>query len=103
MAALTRQPIVTIKLGALPIRLSGGDAPKRNMPPDSEEVAAWHPWIETSIELFDAGRRMFESNFPMQKRWCSYGVGVECVQALDAGASAEEKAALFAGAGRLWK
>jgi L-fuconolactonase len=98
MASLARQPNVTVKLGALPIRLSGGDAPKRETPPDSEEVAAaWRPWIETSIELFGADRCMFESNFPVQKRWCSYGVVWNAFKRLAASASADEKAALFAG------
>jgi L-fuconolactonase len=99
MAALARQPNVTVKLGALPIRLSGGDAPKRDTPPDSAEVAAaWRPWIETSIALFGADRCMFESNFPVQKRWCSYGVVWNAFKRLAAGASAGEKAALFGGA-----
>jgi L-fuconolactonase len=98
MAALARQPNVTVKLGALPIRLPGGDTPKRDTPPDSEEVAAaWRRWIETSIELFGADRCMFESNFPVQKRWCSYGVVWNAFKRLAAGASAGEKAALFAG------
>ncbi len=98
MAALARQSNVTVKLGALPIRLPGGDAPKRETPPDSEEVAAaWRPWIETSIELFGADRCMFESNFPVQKRWCSYGVVWNAFKRLGASASADEKAALFAG------
>ncbi len=98
MALLARRSNVTVKLGALPIRLSGGDAPKRDTPPDSEEVAnAWRPWIETSIALFGADRCMFESNFPVQKRWCSYAVVWNAFKRLAAGASADEKAALFAG------
>jgi predicted TIM-barrel fold metal-dependent hydrolase len=98
MAAVARQPNVTVKLGALPIRLSGSDAPKRDTPPNSEEVAAaWRPWIETSIELFGANRCMFESNFPVQKRWCSYSVVWNAFKRLAAKASADEKAALFAG------
>lgn len=98
MATLARQKNVTVKLGALPIRLSGGDSPKRETPPSSEEVAAaWRPWIETSIELFGADRCMFESNFPVQKRWCSYAVVWNAFKRLAAGASNDEKTALFAG------
>ena len=97
MAALARQKNVTVKLGALPIRLSGGDAPRREGPPDSEEVAtAWRPWIETSIELFGSDRCMFESNFPVQKRWCSYGVVWNAFKRLAEKVSDAEKAALFA-------
>lgn len=105
MAAVARQPNVSVKLGALPIRLTGGGIPKRDAPPDSKEVAAaWRPWIETSIELFGAGRCMFESNFPVQKRWCSYGVVWNAFKRLAAEASAGEKAALFAGtASRIYK
>ena len=98
MAALARHPNVTVKLGALPIRLPGAGAPKNDNPPGSEEIAqAWRPWIETSIELFGADRCMFESNFPVQKRWCGYAVVWNAFKRLAAGASAEEKANLFAG------
>jgi len=40
---------------------------------------------------------MFESNFPVQKRWCSYAVVWNAFKRLAAGASPGEKAALFAG------
>jgi predicted TIM-barrel fold metal-dependent hydrolase len=97
MAALARHPNVTVKLGALPIRLPGSSA-NRDMPPSSEEVvAAWKPWLETCIELFGANRCMFESNFPVQKRWCSYAVVWNAFKRIASGASAAEKAALFAG------
>lgn len=93
-----RRENVFIKLGALPIRMPGftGD---RSLPPGSEEVAeAWRPWITTCIEAFGPTRSMFESNFPVQKRWCSYQVCWNAFKRLSAGASAEEKAALFSGA-----
>ncbi|OJW25140.1 MAG: hypothetical protein BGO51_27845 [Rhodospirillales bacterium 69-11] len=97
MAELARQPNVTVKLGALPIRLPG-DGPKREAPPGSEEVAtAWRPWIETCVTLFGAERCMFESNFPVQKRWCSYAVVWNAFKRLAAGASEAEKHALFDG------
>ncbi len=97
MAALSRHPNVTVKLGALPIRLPGSTA-NRDLPPSSEEVAtAWRPWLETCIELFGADRCMFESNFPVQKRWCSYAVVWNAFKRIASGASAAEKAALFAG------
>src|ERR1700684_2845995 len=97
MAALARHPNVTVKLGALPIRLPGSTA-SRDMPPSSEEpAAAWRPWLETSIELFGADRCMFESNFPVQKRWSTYQVTWNAFKRIAAGASVPEKAALFAG------
>jgi predicted TIM-barrel fold metal-dependent hydrolase len=98
MAALAKHHNVTVKLGALPIRLPGIGKTSKDTPPSSEEVAAaWRPWLETSIELFGAGRCMFESNFPVQKRWCSYQVVWNAFKRIAANASAADKAALFAG------
>jgi len=98
MTALAKRPNVTVKLGALPIRLPGVGSPSRDTPPASGEVAAaWRPWLETSIELFGAGRCMFESNFPVQKRWSSYQVTWNAFKLIAVAASAAEKAALFAG------
>jgi L-fuconolactonase len=98
MTALAKRPNVTVKLGALPIRLPGAGTPPRDMPPGSEEVAAaWRPWLETSIELFGADRCMFESNFPVQKRCSSYLVTWNAFKRIAGGASAADPAALFAG------
>jgi predicted TIM-barrel fold metal-dependent hydrolase len=98
MAALAKRSNVTVKLGALPIRLPGPGAVSKELPPGSEEIAAaWGPWLRTSIELFGADRCMFESNFPVQKRWSSYAVTWNGFKRIAAGASAAEKAALFAG------
>ena len=44
-----------------------------------------------------ARRCMFESNFPVQKRWCSYAVLWNARKHLASGASAAGKTALFAG------
>ena len=95
---IAERPNVYVKLGALPIRMPGfqGD---RSLPPGSEEVAAaWRPWIETCIEAFGAPRAMFESNFPVQKRWCSYQVCWNAFKRLAANASDSEKRDLFADA-----
>ena len=98
MAVLAKHPNVTVKLGALPIRLPGVSTASKEKPPSSEEVAeVWRPWLETGIELFGANRCLFESNFPVQKRWCSYQVVWNAFKRLAAGASADDKAALFAG------
>lgn len=89
---------VFIKLGALPIRMPDytGD---RTLPPGSEEVAeAWRPWMETCIEAFGSSRSMFESNFPVQKRWCSYQVCWNAFKRIAMHATATEKVELFAGA-----
>jgi len=97
MAALAGHPNVTVKLGALPIRLPGSGTSKENPPSSEETAAAWRPWLETCIELFGADRCMFESNFPVQKRWSSYQVVWNGFKRIAAGASATEKAALFSG------
>ena len=89
---------VYIKLGALPIRMPSYEG-DRSLPPGSEEVAvAWRPWIETCIEVFGAERSMYESNFPVQKRWCSYQVCWNAFKRISAGASVGEKTDLFSGA-----
>ncbi|MFK7914406.1 MAG: amidohydrolase [Pseudomonadales bacterium] len=100
-AAITRvskRANVFVKLGALPIRMPSYDG-DRSLPPGSEEVAAaWRPWMETCIEAFGPARSMYESNFPVQKRWCSYQVCWNAFKRISAGASEAEKADLFAGA-----
>ena len=88
---------VYVKLGALPIRMPDFEG-DRSLPSGSEEVAAaWRPWIETCIEAFGPTRSMFESNFPVQKRWCSFQVCWNAFKRLAVNASKSEKHALFAG------
>src|SRR3984957_12130720 len=97
MTELARHDNVSVKLGALPVRRSEA-ARQAGGPLSSEEIAsAWRPFVEVCIEQFGAGRCMFESNFPVQKRWCSYAVLWNACKRLAAGASAAEKAALFSG------
>lgn len=100
-AAITRvsnHNNVFIKLGAMPIRMPSFEG-DRSLPPGSAEVAAaWRPWMETCIEAFGPARSMYESNFPVQKRWCSYQVCWNAFKRISASASASEKADLFAGA-----
>ena len=82
----------------MPIRKPSYDG-DRSLPPGSEEVAAaWRQWMEPCIDAFGAERSMYESNFPVQKRWCSYQVCWNAFKRISAGASASEKADLFAGA-----
>ena len=95
---LSKRENVFVKLGAMPIRMPSYEG-DRSLPPGSQEVAdAWRPWIETCIEAFGAERSMYESNFPVQKRWCSYQVCWNAFKRISAGASASEKTNLFAGA-----
>ena len=78
---------VFVKLGALPIRM-----------PDFEGDRDVPPGIETCIEAFGPLRSMYESNFPVQKRWCSLQVCWNAFKRISAGASDPEKRDLFAGA-----
>jgi L-fuconolactonase len=98
MTALARHDNVHVKLGALPVRRSGARRRDGAPPLSSEEIAmAWRPFVEVCVEQFGARRCMFESNFPVQKRWCSYSVFWNACKRLAAGASADEKSALFSG------
>ncbi|MCO6416934.1 amidohydrolase family protein [Siccirubricoccus sp. KC 17139] len=101
MAELATCPNVHMKLGGLGMRINGMGFEDKADPPSSDELAAaWKPWMHTTIELFGATRCMFESNFPVDKGSYSYGVFWNACKKLAAGASAAEKAALFAGTAR---
>jgi predicted TIM-barrel fold metal-dependent hydrolase len=98
MVALARHDNVHVKLGALPVRRKGPGREAGGPPLSSADIAAaWRPFVDVCLEWFGPGRCMFESNFPVQKRWCSYPVLWNACKRLAAGASADEKAALFAG------
>jgi predicted TIM-barrel fold metal-dependent hydrolase len=98
MAELAACPNVSVKLGGLGMRMFGFDVHLGDLPPSSEQLAAaWRPYIETSIDLFGASRAMFESNFPVDKGSCGYGVLWNAFKRLTAGYAPAERAALFAG------
>jgi len=70
-------------------------------PPSSTELAAlWGPYIATCIELFGPNRCMFESNFPVEKMGIGWAALWNAFKRIAAGASAEEKRALFGGTAR---
>jgi L-fuconolactonase len=95
---LAKCPNVSIKLGGLGMRINGYDFHEQAEPPSSEALAkAWKPYIDTCIEAFGADRCMFESNFPVDKGSYGYGVFWNACKLLAKGASAGEKADLFAG------
>jgi L-fuconolactonase len=96
MTKLASHENTYVKLGALPVRRSDKKRGAEAAPLSSEEIAtAWRPFFDVCLELFGARRCMFESNFPVQKRWCSYAVLWNACKRLAASASADEKAALF--------
>jgi predicted TIM-barrel fold metal-dependent hydrolase len=96
--ALAACPNVYVKLGGLAMIVNAFDFHAEPLPPSSGEMArAWRPYVEACIEAFGADRCMFESNFPVDKGACSYPVLFNAFKRLTAGASASEKADLFAG------
>jgi predicted TIM-barrel fold metal-dependent hydrolase len=89
-------PNVHVKLGGLGMPINGFEFHKRPSPPGSEELAAtWRPYIETCIEAFGVDRAVFESNFPVDRTSCSYGVLWNAFKRIANGCSAAEKARLF--------
>ena len=99
--ALAGCPNVTMKLGGMMMRLAAFDYGTQPAPPTSEELAAlWRPYIEPCIERFGAARCMFESNFPVEKMGIGWAPLWNALKRIAAGASADEKAALFSGTAR---
>lgn len=93
---LARRPNAHVKLGGMGMHLFGFDFERREIPASSEDLAtAWKPLVETCIEAFGVDRCMFESNFPVDKRSCSYAVLWNAYKRLASGCSVSEKANLF--------
>ena len=89
---------VYVKLGGLGMRLGGFGFHEQAEPPSSQTLAdTWRPYVETCIAAFGAKRAMFESNFPVDKGSYGYPVFWNACKLLAKGASAGEKADLFAG------
>jgi predicted TIM-barrel fold metal-dependent hydrolase len=96
--ALGAHENVYVKVGGLGQRVNGLGFEKLPEPPSSEMVAdAMRPYVETCIEAFGTRRSMFESNFPPDKEGFSYPVYWNACKRLTRGASASERADLFAG------
>jgi L-fuconolactonase len=98
---LARCENVTMKLGGMMMRLAAYDYGALPAPPSSAELAAhWRPYIETCIERFGPSRCTFESNFPVEKMGIGYAALWNAFKRIAAGASADEKWAMFAGTAR---
>ena len=92
---------VTMKLGGMMMRLAAYPYLDIDAPPSSEQLAAyWRPYVETCVELFGADRCVVESNFPVEKMGIGYAGLFNALKRLCAGASADEKTAIFAGTAR---
>ena len=98
---LAKSPKVVVKLGGLAMAFCNFPSFLAEPRAPSEQLAAeWKPYIETCIEAFGPERCMFESNFPVDMGSCSYATLWNAFKHIAAGASADEKANLFAGTAR---
>ena len=98
ITALAVVPNVVVKLGGLAMEVGGWAFHRADRPPTSEALAAaWRPYVETCVAAFGPARSMFESNFPVDKGMCGYGVLWNAFKRLAAGESDEARRALFAG------
>jgi predicted TIM-barrel fold metal-dependent hydrolase len=96
MADLATCPNVVVKLGGLAMDYTGFGWHERPAPPTSEELCgATRRYYETAIENFSVDRCMFESNFPVDKISCGYGVLWNSFKRITDGCSPSEKAALY--------
>ncbi|MBI4191656.1 MAG: amidohydrolase family protein [Betaproteobacteria bacterium] len=93
---LAQFPNLSIKIGGLGMIRCGWDFHLRTVPPPSEDLAAaWRPYVETCIEAFGPSRCMMESNFPVDKQSCGYGVLWNAFKRITQGCSDAEKGALY--------
>jgi len=93
---LAKCPNVYVKLGGMGMHFLGFGFENLAVPPSSDDlVRIWKPYVDVCIEAFGVKRAMFESNFPVDKRYYSYCVMWNAFKKMAAGASAAEKADLF--------
>ena len=87
---------VMVKLGGLTMSPAGFGWHKREVPPDSAELAeAMAPYYQTCIDAFGPERCMFESNWPIDKVSCSYTVLWNAFKRVASECSDTERAALL--------
>lgn len=89
---------VVVKLGGFGSSLGGFEGFMSTPPASSSELAGeWQPYIETCLDLYGVDRCMFESNYPIDSSTCTYAVLWNAFKRCVAGASSNEKRALFSG------
>ena len=97
ISALSECPNVFAKLGGLNMAINGFAWHKRLVPPTSEELAANKHYYLHTIDCFGPERCMFESNFPVDKVSCSYGVLWNSFKRIVGHLTRKQKAQLFHG------
>ena len=96
MTDLSRCPNVVVKIGGINMPINGFDWHHRPTPPTSDDlVAATRDYYLHTIDKFGPNRCMFESNFPVDRLSCSYGVLWNSFKKIAADFTAAEKADLF--------
>ena len=96
IAELGRCPNVVAKLGGINMSVNGFGWHRRDRPPTSDElVTATRDYYLHAVDVFGPDRSMFESNFPVDKLSCSYGVLWNAFKKIAQGFSAAESAKLF--------
>ncbi len=96
MRALAACENVSVKLGGFGMDVAGFPFLQRPGTASSDELAAaWKPYVETCIELWGPTRCMFESNFPVDRATCGYGVIWNTFKKISAQYSPAERTDLF--------
>ena len=96
ISALARCPNVVVKIGGFGMTLFGFGWESELRPPSSETLAsAIAPFAHYCIDCFGVERAMFESNFPMDKVSCGYGILWNAFERISARYSRAEQDALF--------
>ena len=98
IASVAAHENVVVKLGGFGNVISGYDWHRRDVPPNSEELAdTIRPWLDYCIEHFGPERCMCESNFPVDKASYPYTTAWNAFKRVTAAYSDAEKAAMFQG------
>lgn len=101
MAEFAGLPNTSIKMGGLLMTLAAFDFGQAERPPTSAElVDLWRPYIEPCFEMFGAERCMVSSNFPVDKAGVTFGTVWNVFKRVAAGASDDEKTAIFSRAAK---
>ncbi|MEP7300431.1 MAG: amidohydrolase family protein [Caldimonas sp.] len=105
MTELAKCRNVSVKLGGVMMRLAAYDYGTSDAPPSSQQLAKlWGPYVTACVDLFGPDRCMVESNFPVEKMGIGYSGLWNAFKRMLAGASADEKAAIFSRtAGRVYR
>jgi predicted TIM-barrel fold metal-dependent hydrolase len=94
-------PNVHLKFGGLAMPVAGFGLRERAAPPSSEEIVRlWQPYFNHCVTVFGPERCMFESNFPVDRVGCSYGVLWNAFKRLVAQRGDVERRAMLAGTAR---